>query len=96
MTVTMFRAEFKDDCLEAAEATIRAMFAAINDARPEGVRYASTRTGATFVALLSLEGEENPLAGLPQFGEFQRRLATWFAEPPVIEQLEVVGSYGLF
>jgi hypothetical protein len=98
MTVTMFRARFKDDCVEEAEATIRAMFAAIDEVRPDGVRYASTRLGGgtTFVALLSLDRADNPLADLPEFAVFQGRLAGWFAEPPVVEQLEVVGSYGLF
>ena len=47
--------------------------------------------------LLEVEdGTENPLPSVPAFREFQAGLKSWLAEPPVPEQLTVVGSYNLF
>lgn len=42
------------------------------------------------------DGADNPLPGLPAFAEFQEDLKKWMAEPPVVEQMTVVGSYRLF
>jgi len=96
MTATMIRAQVKDECV-AAEAAARTMFAAINDVRPGGVKYASTRAGEnTFIVLLALEGEQNPLVAIPEFRAFQAALPQYLAGPPVVEQLDVLGSYDLF
>jgi len=93
----MIRAEVKDECLADAEAAARTMFAAIDAARPDGVKYASSRVGGnTFVVLLQLDGEENPLTAIPEFREFQAALPQYLAGPPVVEQLDVLGSYDLF
>jgi len=75
------------------------MFAAIEEAKPQGVRYASSKLpdGVTFVILLALEdGIENPLTAVPEFREFQQSLSGWLSEPPIAEPLTVVGSYELF
>jgi len=97
MTATMIRAQVKDECVAEAEQAARTMFAAINEARPGGVKYASTRAGEnTFIVLLALEGEENPLAAIPEFRAFQAALPQYLAGPPVVEQLDVLGSYDLF
>lgn len=97
MATTMFRAKVEDEHVDALEAMLRKMFAAIESAGPEGVKYASTRTAdGTFVGILAIDGEENPLLAVPEFAEFQIALRGWLAEPPVVEPLEVVGSYRLF
>jgi hypothetical protein len=78
---------------------VRRMFAAIEQARPRDVRYASCRLadGATFVILLNLEdGIENPLPTLPACREFQETLKDGLAEPPIREQLTVIGAYRIF
>jgi hypothetical protein len=49
-----------------------------------------------FVALLALDGDENPLTQIPAFGEFQGKLPAWIAEKPTAEPLTIVGSYRLF
>ena len=75
------------------------MFAAIEQAQPPGVRYASCGLpdGVTYVAMLALENPAaNPLVEIPAFNEFQQNLKAWLAEPPSIEQLTVAGSYRLF
>jgi len=99
MSVIMIRATVKADSVVAVEASARKMFAAIEQAQPRGVRYASCRLpdGVTFVALLALEdGIDNPLPALPEFRAFQDSLKNWMAEPPTAEPLTVVGSYRLF
>lgn len=100
MSVMMLRAKVKSERVAEVEAAATAMFSAINEAKPAGVRYASTKLpdGETFVILLELEGttDENPLTAVPEFREFQANLKDWLAEPPVPEQLTVVGSYELF
>lgn len=100
MSVLMVRSK-KDQAGNAAdaEAAIRRVFSAIEQAQPAGVRYASSRLedGVTFVALLELEGGvDNPLSALPAFVEFQEDLKNWVSGPPTLEQMTVIGSYRLF
>lgn len=99
MSVMMLRAKVKDENVADVEAALTAMFSAIERARPEGVRYASCRLAdtSTFVILLQVEdGIENPLPTVNEFTKFQEDLRGWIAEPPVPEQLTVVGSFNLF
>jgi hypothetical protein len=100
MNVLMVRSKVKEESVADAEAAVEKMFAAIEQAQPEGVHYASCKLadGVTFVALLQLdEGVENPLPALPEFREFVASLEDWRVDgPPIPEQLTVVGSYGLF
>lgn len=99
MSVMMIRPKLKTDSVQAAEAAIKTMFAAIEEAKPEGVRYASCKLadGVTFMVLLALdEGTENPLGTVPEFREFQQNLKDWVVEPPTADQLTVVGSYRVF
>ena len=89
----------KPACVAEVQAGVNKMFAAIEQAQPEGVRYSSSRLpdGVTFLAQLELrDGIENPLPQIPAFREFQENLKQWIAEPPVPEQLTVVGSYRAF
>jgi hypothetical protein len=99
MTAMLLRADVKPESVADVEAAVAKMFAAIEHAQPEGVRYASCRLAdsATFVILLQLaDGIENPLPAVREFNEFQANLPNWLAKPPVPEQLTVVGSYNLF
>ncbi len=75
------------------------MFAAVNAAQPEGVRYASVLLpdGETFVALLQVDdGADNPIPGLPEFRELQERVEASRAEQTSVQPLTVIGSYRLF
>ncbi len=98
----MLRSTVKQQHVPAVEAGINAMIAAIEEQRPNGVRYAYTRLGdgVTFLAFLELaEGVENPLAGIPVCQEFQQNLKNrWLdqSDIPAPEPLEIVGSYGFF
>src|SRR5262249_62050573 len=72
MSVQMVEAKIRTESVADVQAAARKMFAAVNTARPEGIRYASCLLpdGETFVALLQIDnGLENPLPGLPEWRE---------------------------
>jgi hypothetical protein len=99
MSVTMIHAKVKDENAATVDAAVKSMFAALDDAQPQGVRYTSFRQPgeASYTILLELpDGGENPLPGVAAFREFQQQLKTWLAEPPVMEQLTTLGSYASF
>jgi hypothetical protein len=99
MSVTMVRQKVKEGSLEEGMAAVRELFATFDRVGLDGVRYASTRVAdsSTFVILFELaEGVEDPRLAVPEYQRFLERLRGWVDGPPVIEQLEVVGSYNLF
>jgi len=99
MSVTIVRQKIRDENVEEAAAAARDLFATLDRVRPEGLRYASTRvTGSsTFVILTELaDGIEDPRPAIPGFVQFLEQLKDWVDGPPVIEHLDVVGSYNLF
>jgi hypothetical protein len=99
MNVLMFRGRIKDENAAEAAAAATKMFAALEQARPRGARYASCRLpdGVTYVAMLALEDPAaNSLTEIPAYTEFQENLKGWLVDPPSVEQLTVAGSYELF
>ena len=99
MTVHMVEAKIKPESVAGVHAGAEKMFAAIDAAQPEGIRYASCLLpdGETFLAFLQLaDGVENPLPGFPEFQEFLERVEASRAEPANVQPLTVVGSYRLF
>ncbi len=99
MSVMMVRQNVKDGSIEEAEAAVRDLFTTLDRARPEGLRYASTRVvdSSTFVILFELgDGIEDPRPAIPEYAQFQEQLKSWVDGSPVIERLDVVGSYNLF
>jgi hypothetical protein len=99
MNVLMVRSKVKAAHVAEVDAAAKRMFAAIQQAQPQGIRYTSCRLsdGVTYVALLEIDdGVDNPLPALPEFRAFQEGLRQWIAEPPTSEQLTVVGSYRFF
>jgi hypothetical protein len=99
MSVTMVRQKIKDGSVEEAEAAVRDLFATFDRVGLEGVRYASTRVvdSSTFVILFELaDGAEDTRLAIPEYQRFLDQLKGWVDGPPVIEQLDVVGSYNLF
>ncbi len=86
----------KADRAVEVEAAVRSLFAALEEARPQGIGYTSYRLadGVTYVVLLRVEdGIDNPLPKVPEFLRFQENLKGWLAEPPAPDQLTVVGDY---
>jgi hypothetical protein len=99
MSVVLVRQKVKDGSVQEAEAAARELFATLDRVRPQGLRYASTRVvdSSTFVILTELaEGIEDPRPAIPEFLRFLDQLKGWVDGPPVIEHLDVVGSYHLF
>jgi hypothetical protein len=99
MSVTLLRQKVKDECVEEGETAVRDLFAALDRVRPQGLRYASTRVtdNSTFVIMIELaEGSEDPRPAIPEYALFLEQLKGLVDGPPVIEQLEVVGSFNLF
>jgi hypothetical protein len=99
MSVQMVQAKIKRESVTDVQAAAKNMFAAVDAAQPEGIRYASCLLpdGETFVALLQVDdGVENPLPGFPEFREFLKGVEASRAEPPNVQPLTVIGSYRLF
>jgi hypothetical protein len=99
MSVQMVQAKIKRESVTDVQAAAKEMFAAIEGAQPEGIRYASCLLpdGETFVALLQVDdGLENPLPGFPEFREFLEGVEASRAEPATVQPLTVIGSYRLF
>jgi hypothetical protein len=77
MTIVMMRANATREHADKIGTAAEAMFAAIENERPQGVRYSAYRVGDTevFVILLELqEGTENPLPGITAVRTFQEDL----------------------
>ena len=99
MNALMVRSKVKAEYVAELEVAVKRVFAALQQAQPNGIRYASCRLpdGVTYVAILEIDdGVDNPLPTLPEFRAFQENLKNWIAEPPGAEQVTVIGSYRLF
>jgi hypothetical protein len=99
MNVQMAQARIKTDRVSDVHAATQKMFAAINAAQPEGIRYASLlgADGETFLAVVQVDdGVENPIPGFPEFRELQEVVDGARAEPNTVQGWTVVGSYRLF
>ena len=99
MSVVLVHQKVKDGSVEEAEAAVRELFATLDRVRPGGLRYTSTRVvdSSRFVIVTELaEGVQDPRPAIPEFLGFLEQLKGWVDGPPVIEHLEVVGSYNLF
>ena len=99
MNILMVTSKVKEENVAHGKAAVGKFFEALEQARPAGVRYAVTllSDGVTIVAFLELEpGEEHPLRALPAYAELLKDFEQWRAEPPAVEHMTVLGSYGLF
>ena len=98
MNVMIVRAKIKEDNIADAQAATDKVIQALEEARPADVRYAVSRLsdGVTLVAFLEMEpGQEHPLRTLPAYAEMLENLKEWYAEPPTVEHMTVIGSYQL-
>jgi thioredoxin-like negative regulator of GroEL len=99
MNLLMVRARLKEENAADAKAATEKVIQALEQERPADVRYASCvlNDGVTFVALLEMEpGQEHPLRTLPAYVDLIENLKQWYAEPPTVEYMTVIGSYQLF
>ncbi len=99
MNVLMVHSKVKAAHVNELEAAVKRVFVALQHEQPKGIRYTSCRLsdGVTYLAVLELDdGVDNPLPALPEFRTFQENLKHWCAEPPIPEQVTVIGSYRFF
>ena len=94
----VIRYRTKPERADENEALIKAVFAELAEREPEGVRYAALRLddGESFVHVVQLDDESNPLLEIAAFQAFQAEIADRVAEGPVTADATVVGSYGVF
>jgi len=92
--------KLKPDRVAENERLARAVYDALAQARPAGLRYATFRLGdgLSFVHLVSHEEVDggNALTALPAFKAFSAGIKERCDEPPVRVDLTEIGSYGFF
>jgi hypothetical protein len=93
--VVIVRYRTRSDAAEENSRLVEAVFASLAELRPDGMSYTTYRLAddASFVDFAHFDGEENPLATLPTFGQFQRNLVDRCIEPPAPTEATIVGSY---
>jgi hypothetical protein len=100
MPNVVVRYETKPERAEENQALIEAVFAALNDVQPDGLRYASLRLadGVSFVHVAAVETDDgaNPLTELPAFAEFLKGIGDRVQVGPQSSEATVVGSYRFF
>ena len=90
----------KPDRVAENERLARAVYEALAEARPAGLRYATFRLGdgVSFVHIVAHEeaGGANALTALPAFQAFAAGVKDRCVAPPVRVDLNEIGSYGFF
>ena len=92
--------QLKADRVAENERYVTAVFEALSQARPAGLRYATFRLGdgVSFIHLVAHEEADgsNALTALPAFKAFSERVKERCEVPPTRVELTEIGSYGFF
>jgi hypothetical protein len=98
MSQVMVRYVVKPDRVAENEDLVRAVYAELQAAQPEGFGYATfvLDDGVTFIHVASVDAERNPLTEVAAFARFQEGLGERVEAPPVVTTLRRVGSYRAF
>ena len=85
------------DRADENEQLVQAVFAELAQTEPEGLHYATMRLedGVSFVHVVTLDGDENPLMSSAAFAAFQSGIGGRVADGPSAQEATVVGSYRL-
>jgi hypothetical protein len=90
----------KPDKVAENERLVAAVYEALKQARPKGLRYATFRQadGVSFFHIVSHEEADgsNALTALPAFKAFAAGIKERCDAPPVRVELTEIGSYGFF
>jgi len=91
----VIRYSSKPECADENERLIRAVFAELATAKPDGLHYAAFRLadGLSFLHVAALDGDDNPLTASAAFAEFQSGIGARIADGPIQSDAAVVGSY---
>lgn len=76
---------------------LRAVHDEVRSVRPQGLRYASFQLDdeVSFVEFV-IGGGQGLLAGLEAFRAYRSTIEERLEAPPVLEELDEIGAYGLF
>jgi hypothetical protein len=94
----LIRYRTKPDQADANIKLVEAVYAELHRTQPDGVSYATFRLNdqVTFVHVVQVRQEPNPLIAVKAFAEFQAGIADRVDQPPFQEELTEVGSYRFF
>jgi quinol monooxygenase YgiN len=92
------RYKVKPDRASENQQYVEKVFEELRQNSPPGLRYATFKQndGVTFLHLVSIEADVNPLPNLPAFQAFQAGIKERCEEQPIVTDLEEVGSYHFF
>jgi hypothetical protein len=95
MKRVMVRYKLKPDQVARNEELVRAVYAELDTTDPGGLRYATFKLedGVSFAHIAETEDGANPLADVKAFMEFQKDIGARCDEPPVVTEMEPIGSY---
>jgi hypothetical protein len=95
MRRVIVRYKVKPDRADENVDLVRAVYEELAETRPEGLRYATLRLddGVSFIHISESASEANPLTEVPAFQAFQQEIADRADEPPVVTEVDVIGSY---
>jgi hypothetical protein len=93
----MVRYRVQPDRVAENEQLVRAVYDELAASQPDGLQYATFKLpdGVTFIHLAH-HGDPNPLSTTAAFQRFQEEIKERCDEPPVVTQVETIGSYRLF
>ena len=91
----LIRYRTKPDQADANAKLVEAVYAELHRTQPDGVSYATFRLNdqVTFIHVVQVTQEPNPLLAVKAFGEFQAGIRDRCDEPPVAQAFTEVGSY---
>lgn len=97
MTQVMVRYRVHSDRVAENEQLVRAVYEELAASEPDGLRYATFKLpdGVTFIHVAQHD-DPNPLPGVAAFQRFQEGIQARCEEPPVVTQLDEIGSYRFF
>jgi hypothetical protein len=98
MKRVIVRYRVKPDRVAENEALVRAVYDELSTSRPDGLRYGTFRLadGVSFLHLAVEEDGTNPLSKVAAFQRFQAGIADRCDEPPVVTELDEIGSFRMF
>jgi hypothetical protein len=94
MKRVMVEYRVKPDQVAANEQLVRDVYEELERTQPDGLRYGTFKLadGVSFVHLAE-HRDENPLQQVAAFQRFQQGIVDRCDVPPVVSQLEEIGSY---
>jgi hypothetical protein len=95
MQQRLIRYRTKPDQASANAELVRAVYAELHQARPDGFRYATLMLDdqVTFMHLVQSEHDPSPILAVKAFGEFQAGIMDRCDQPPVQQAFTEIGSY---